>query len=157
MHDNIREHLESYLEGKCTGAQTEMFQNHLAGCRDCRSLLEEMVETSRLVQVLKPPAGDLEPAPGFYGRVMNRIEARRRASFWDFLLDPVFGKRLVLASLALVVILGSYMAATSTDTDQIATAPEAILGAPHSAEPVPSEDVDQARDVILVQLATYRE
>ncbi len=113
MHNVVREHLESYLEGRCASAQMEMIQNHLAGCPECRDLLEQIVETSHLIQVLKSPSPDLEPEPGFYARVMGVIETRQRASFWNFLLDPVFGKRLVLASLALVVILGSFMAATS--------------------------------------------
>lgn len=157
MHNIVREHLESYLEGRCTGSQQEAIDNHLAGCSECRDLLEQIVETNHLIQVLKCPSFDLEPAPGFYARVMGEIERRQRASFWSFLLDPVFGRRLVLASLALVVILGSFMAATSPEPVETANAPEAILAAPRATETAPSENVDRDRDAILVQLATYRE
>lgn len=157
MHNIVREHLESYLEGRCTGSQMERIQNHLAGCPECRDLLEQIVETNHLIQVLKCPSPDLDPAPGFYARVMDVIEARQRASFWSFLLDPVFGKRLVLASLGLVLILGSFMAATSPEPVETANAPEAILAAPRATETAPSENVDRDRDAILVQLATYRE
>ncbi len=157
MHNIVREHLESYLEGRCTGSQMEMLQNHLAGCSECRDLLEQIVETSHLFQVLKPQSSDLEPAPGFYARVMEKIETRQRSSFWSFLVDPVFGKRLVLASLALVLILGSFMAATLPEQVETASAPEAILAAPPAANAAPAENPDRDRDVILVELATYRE
>jgi hypothetical protein len=52
---------------------------------------------------------EVDPAPGFYARVIQRIEERAKESMWAaFLLSP-FAKRLTYASLALAVMLGTYV------------------------------------------------
>jgi hypothetical protein len=98
----------------------------------------------------------VEPAPGFYARVMAKIETERKPSVLNLLLDPVFGKRLVFASLALVVLMSTYLVSTESLAMEPSSAPEVIL-AEQDRAPALSSDTDHDRDVILVNLATYKD
>src|SRR5439155_13666164 len=51
---------------------------------------------------------EVEPRPGFYARVMERIEAQG-ASIWDLFFESAFGKRIAVASLALALLLGIFL------------------------------------------------
>jgi len=160
MHEIIREHLERYLEGRCSPDRLAEIQAHLAGCAGCRTTLEQFEGSARMLRLLRPPAEKLVPPPGFYQKVMKRIETSRQDSFWSFLLDPVFGRRLVYASLALVAILSSFLFSSSSGNwfEVAVSAPETILAQP--AGSTIAEDagaVDQNRDAILVTLATYQD
>jgi hypothetical protein len=114
-----------------------------------------MRETSKLLESLRPPSG-LEPSAGFYARVMARIEAERKPSVWSFLLDPVFGKRLMYASLTLVLLLGTFLVTTEPYAPEFASAPEVILSNQDRA-PALSANPERDRDVLLVNLATYKD
>jgi predicted anti-sigma-YlaC factor YlaD len=153
MHRLIQDHLEEVLEGKQDGA----IQAHLAACRECREQVEGMSLNRKLLQVLRDPE-ESEPAPGFYARVVSRIESMDRASFWDLLLDPVFGRRLVFASLALVVFMGTYLLLYTPARNEVAFSPEAIMAAP-ATDPQQALGADPQRDreVVLVSLAALSE
>ncbi len=153
MHEIVREYLEEHLRSKGMSGRLHDFHAHLSDCGQCREMVTRMEETSQLFDVLRLRT-EQEPGPGFYARVMNKIDAEKRPSIWSLLLDPVFGKRLVYASLTLVVVLGSYM--YSSENAELANAgPEVILSNQGSTDVKSASEGD--RDVILVNLATYKD
>jgi len=90
MHDFIKDDLEAYLEGKDKSVLPESFQAHLEACRECRNKIEQMRDQATVLRALRSKQ-DFHPDPGFYARVMNRINSQRRASIWAAFLDPMFG------------------------------------------------------------------
>ncbi|WP_031495528.1 hypothetical protein [Bryobacter aggregatus] len=135
-----------------------------------REEVTAMIEISRFIRETLSVAPDeiesLEPAPGFYSRVLARIEAENGPpSFWSFFLEP-FGRRLVYASLGLAGLL---FAATFLDTappepPSVATIPVervvhgAILASDGDGLPImESSSRDEDRGATLVQLTTYNQ
>ena len=118
-------------------------------------------------------AEDVAPRPGFYAKVMDRIETQQKSSIWSIFLEPVFSKRLAFASLAMIVLLGValFNATPQEDEDLFATGiapglqfredrPAPALGGridALSAEPVATMNAEQGRNVVLVDLVSYRE
>jgi hypothetical protein len=159
MHEPIEEGLERHLLGEKDRTSLRAFDAHLENCEECRSEVRELTLHSQLLKVLRPPA-DIEPSAGFYARVVNRIETQAKPSFWNLLLDPTFGRRLVYATLTAVLLMGTYMISTepgdSVELAQQPPTPEAILAAPETP-PALGENPERDRDAILVSLTTYRE
>jgi anti-sigma factor RsiW len=151
MHQPVRDELEDYLAGK--PARSAEFSDHLTACQECAAELGVLREQARLVGVLR--AGETaEPAPGFYARVLSRIEQRVKPSIWALLLEPRLGFRLAMASAALAFIVSVYI--VSTEPFRAApAAPSAIVVA------LPQQDtpatVAQDRDVVLASLASFQE
>lgn len=115
-----------------------------------------MREQSRLLHVLAPPAETPDPTPGFYARVLERIDSERKPSFWDAFLEPSFGRRLLATSVMLVCLLGGYVAFTEAAAETPAsTTPEAVMAAEHP--PGLGANVDRDRETVLVSLVTYRD
>ncbi len=158
MHQPIRERLEDYLSGMGDPGKLRAVEDHMASCRRCREAMQELRRHSRFLKALRPP-DDLEPVPGFYARVMDRIESQRTASFWSAFLEPAFARRLAYASLTLLILLGTLMiTGRSTDTPAPANqpyVPEAIL-AEEPVAPYIGDDLEHDREVVLVNLATYQ-
>lgn len=152
MHPPIREDLESYLAGKPTSAA---FQEHLSACAECRTAVRLMERQSRILRTLRP-IEEVEPAPGFYARVLERIEMQKAASIWSVFLEPVFARRLIYASAVLTLLLGVLLFTSPREETALASSvPEQIL-----AEEVPRAqlvDIEQDRNTVFVQLSTYQE
>jgi anti-sigma factor RsiW len=149
MHQPIRERLEQYLGG----TEDRDVELHLAECRQCKSEVERMRRQAAILRSLRP--GELEPAPGFYARVMERVESQRITSVWSILLEPVFAKRLAYASLALLALLGTLAVSIGTEPAAPPSSAEVIMvenpiGPPLGADPA------RDRNVVLVNLATYQ-
>jgi hypothetical protein len=138
--------------------------------------VSEMLEISRMLrQNFRVDASEQEelgPAPGFYARVMARVEADvTPQSFWNFFADPAFGGRLVFASLALAFLLFSasfFMASPEAEQfetasgDIVRTLDEPVLGAVLVADeqdlPVAeSADLELNRGAALAQLTAYNQ
>ena len=51
----------------------------------------------------------MEPRPGFYARVLERIEAQTPTSVFTLFFDSLFARRIAMASLALALLLGVYV------------------------------------------------
>lgn len=152
MQQPIRGKLEDYLSGMDEENRRE-FDALLAEDDESRRQVEEMQRHSNLLRTLRAP-DEMDPSPGFYARVMDRIESERPVSVWDVFLEPMFAKRVAYASLALLLVLGFLTVSVETGPDVYASSPEVIL----SEAPVsPALGVDQQRDrnVVLVNLATY--
>ncbi len=156
MHGLIKQRLEDYLrEGPGQQAPGEVEQ-HLRACEACREDLSWMQEQCRLLRSLRP-SRTLDPPAGFYARVMERIEAQELGSFWNVFLDPVFGRRLVAATLTLAVLLVGFFAFTEVRTDGFLASggnPETIM-AVEQHPPDLGVDQQRDRDTMLVTLTTY--
>lgn len=154
MHQPIREKLEDYLSGMDDASRSE-FEEMLAEDDSSRREVAEMRRQSELLQVLRAEE-EIEPAPGFYARVMGRIESERPLSVWDLFLEPVFAKRLAYVSLAMLLALASLTVSAIRQPEVAATSPEVILGE-QPVSPALGRDQQRDRSVILVNLATYQQ
>ena len=97
----------------------------------------------------------------FYARVMQRVEAQGRPSFWSLLLDPVFGRRLVYATGAMFLLMASFLLATTGDQPELAQTPVQMMVQP-SSTPVAmpagfGEDIQRDREHFLATMASYSE
>ncbi len=112
MHRVIEDGLEDYL----VGSAKPDFTAHLTACDSCRQEVAAVLETSSLFAALRADEV-IAPPPFFAARVVTGVQAeteRRRnaanSGFWSlFSLDPTFEKRMVLASLLLLGVLGTYL------------------------------------------------
>ena len=159
MHQPIRDNLEDYLKGPARKMPQE-FQAHLAACGECASELRMFETQSEMLQSLR--AGEeMEPRAGFYARVMDRIEQQGKSSIWSMLLEPNFGRRLAMASAALVLLLGTYLVTAERSEPEFASNPDVVFtDAPQAQSAVAQQDSLQQqrdRDAVLVNLAGYRQ
>jgi predicted anti-sigma-YlaC factor YlaD len=146
MHRVIRDHLEVVLAERVDGDAG----SHLSECSECRTEVQAMREQARLLRQLKTEA---DPSPGFYARVMERIEAQGPLSIWSAVFDSPFGRRLAVASMALALILGLYLVTSEEMADRTTVA---VIGEDQPGLVLtPSGPPD--RDSVLVNLVTYRE
>jgi anti-sigma factor RsiW len=154
MHGLIKEHLEEALQGAAGRQTSNDVARHLSGCEACRDEVSGMREQNRVLRSLRA-ADPPEAAPGFYARVLERIEAQRNSSMWSAFLDPIFDRRVVATSLALAVLLGGFLAFSEANIAP-PTSAEAIMEV-QDHPPGLGEDRQRDRDTILVTLATYHE
>lgn len=155
MHESISKRLEEYL-GRDGRQDFRDVEEHLQTCAECSETLTGMKEQAHLLRSLKADRS-IEPGPGFYARVMQQIEAAPRPSFWSTFVDPVFGRRLAFASMALFVAMSAYMVTTEPGQEiALAPAPEqALLVDTDSEVSQPDATPEGTRDVVLVQLTSY--
>lgn len=155
MHQPVRDGLEDYLAGKPSPSDRfgdDAFASHLKACPECAAELDLLREQARLVAVLRA-SDTVEPAPGFYARVLNRIEQRVKPSIWALLLEPRFGRRIALASAALALVVSAYI--VSTEPFRATTAASsAIVALPQQDTPA---TMVQDRDVVLASLASFQD
>jgi hypothetical protein len=175
MHRLIRDHLEEVLTGD--GLKPDHpAGKHLAACEECRSEVALMREHSHLIRQWQS-AAEIDPHPGFYARVMERIEAQGPASIWNLFFDSVFGRRIAIASLALALLLSGYLVGTERmpQQDTVASAAasgDTVLSMPDlndsnlmlptpmltgSGQPGTMLASAPDQDAVLVNLVTYRE
>ncbi len=155
MHQPIKGRLEEYLGGTIDAIGRREVEAHLRECESCRREVEGMRGQAEQLRVLRPVEG-IEPSPGFYARVLERIESQRVASIWELLVEPVFARRIAYASLMLILLFSALLL---TGREQAVPAyyyqsPEAILAA-EPVSPYLGDDINRDRDVMLVNLATY--
>jgi hypothetical protein len=154
MHRLTKERLEEILSAPELRLPADLKQ-HLAGCPECRERLQLFREHSRCLQSLRL-SEELHPRPGFCARVLDRIENQQRGSVWSVFVEPAFGRRLILVTLALTLVLGSLVAFQEADEAFGSPPPQAIMAI---EDHPPSLGLDPQRDrqTMLVTLATYRE
>jgi anti-sigma factor RsiW len=155
MDERIRRRLEDYLSGSLPAGTDLSFDRALEARPEAREELRLFAEQSEAIRVsLRAPEG-IGPAPGFYARVMARVEEESRASVWS-LFTGVFGQRLIFATSMLVVLLGVALMGTDSANDppDVAEAPAQLLVDPEpDAHLVGNEDEDRGR--VFVTLASY--
>jgi predicted anti-sigma-YlaC factor YlaD len=160
MHEPIKNGLEAYLRRSEHSGLSVEFAGHLEQCEQCRVELNRMATQSKMFKLLQAPA-DAEPRPGFYARVVERIEAQRQ-SFWSIFLEPAFGRRIAVASAAFVVLMGVYLFSTESSAARMAStrlAEPPVVEMMDGYQPSPALDssVEQQRNAVLVNLATYQD
>jgi anti-sigma factor RsiW len=157
MHAVVMESLEEYLSDGLGPVAQRDIEAHLSTCEMCREELASMREVSQLLASLAASSLEatgeaLEPAPGFYARVMGQVGGRKAVpSFAGFFaLDFAFGRRLAFASLLTLAILGSYLVSNEAEYST-GLSPEAVMAQQDS----PAFDSARAQDNMLVTLTTY--
>ena len=143
--------------GALLPAEQRELDTHLASCSGCRNELAALQGSAQDLRLLRP-SEDREDGmtPGFFLRVMQRVEEQRQVPLWTMLLDPGFGRRLVFACLMLLALLGGYVAAV--DPSEAQHFPEAILAGRPSGSPLgPAHrlgpNLNRNRTAMLVTLA----
>lgn len=151
MHQPVREGLEGYL----AGAPDAGMLRHLNDCPECREAVAGLEFQSIVLRALRAPA-DLELPPGFYARVVDRIDLQKSGSFWNVFLEPIFARRLMYASAVLTVFLGIALFTSPREDMAASSMPEQIL-AEENHPAAQLVDQEQDRNTVLVQLTTYQE
>lgn len=128
MQENIRKQVEDYLSGRLPTGDSA-FESLLEQNPSDRKKLDDFShQAAQIRSALRVPA-ELAPAPGFYARVMERVEIenKRQLSFWSIFTDP-FGQRLVYASAVLIVLMGfTLFTSDHSENPTLAEAPVQIL------------------------------
>jgi anti-sigma-K factor RskA len=155
--DRRIDNLEGYLHGSLDPRARSEFEGLLASDAETRRMVEEFQRHARAMRTLRAD-GELDPRAGFYGRVMDRIEAQRGSTFWSLFLEPRFFQRLAFASAALLVLMAALLVAPS-DRSVVASGPEHIFAQDGEAAAldVNAEHQDRNRDTVLGTLTTYGE
>lgn len=154
----MHEPITGYLEEILSGARIPEAEGHLRDCAECRREIALMTQHATLLRAMRAPADAAEPAAGFYGRVMNRVETQIRPSIWALFGESLFAKRLSYASLAAALLLSAaFLANPPGEVLAPGSSPEVIIASAAEQETVEPLGADQQRDreAILVQLATY--
>jgi predicted anti-sigma-YlaC factor YlaD len=158
MHRRVRDQLEEILAGPPAISS----RGHLDECEECRDEVAAMRDQAAALHQLRSPAG-IEPQPGFYARLMERIEAQGAGSIWNLFFDSAYGRRVAVASMALALFLGVYLVSSEPAIEQtpataVRSAASRLLG-----DDLPAQDQTLLlsglpdRDSVLVNLVTYRE
>jgi anti-sigma factor RsiW len=169
MHSKIKHNLEEYLRGQDylsrsgSGLAAEA-QAHLGECAECAREVEALREQSQMLRSLgsEPAGGSLEPRPGFYARVVERIQAQP-VSIWSVFLERKFGLRLAVSSAAAIALLGTYLVISELSSPEIVSAPAAAVqtAAPPASEAALQRDEAlrqrQQRDAVLADLASFHQ
>src|SRR5580765_3877060 len=164
MHREIQNHIEDVLAGSKPVSGSE----HLAQCNDCRHEIQRMREHTALLRELRAPEGfTSEPRPGFYARVMERIEAEGPISIWNLFIESAFGRRIAVASMALALLLGVYLVTSERSAEvpmiagQEAQQPLVVVGEDGPARVIMQMDQSSAgqpsQDAVLADLVSYQE
>ncbi len=151
MHQPIWEGLEAYLAGKPGPA----FLAHMEVCPTCESEVSQLAEQARLFRTLRAPES-VEPAQGFYARVLERIESQKSNSIWGVFLEPVFFRRLAYSTGVLTVLLGIFLF-TSPKHETFATTMPAQILVEEAPPPAELVDLETDRNTVFVQLASFQE
>ncbi len=152
MHGSIRNKLEDLLRGGRRKVEDPGIKEHLASCPECASQLESMRTQCELLHCLRT-AEAVEPPPGFYARVMQRIEDSARDSIWAVFTDSPFGKRLAYASLAIALLLSTYVVAQESRDGHL-RAHNIIAQDFQGSAPVVGS-LAQQRDAVLINFASH--
>jgi hypothetical protein len=168
MHREIRDHIEDVLRG---GDTLKNAREHLVQCDECRTEMQGMQEQTALIRELRAPedfAADLRP--GFYARVMERIEAEGPISIWNLFIESAFGRRIAVASLALALLIGVYVVTSERSAEdsmialgsqQVTAEQTFVVGEDAPAREITRVDQSQtdqsSQDAVLANLVTYRE
>ena len=177
MHRIIRDHLEEVLTG-LGSAPEHPAGKHLTECEECREIvaaMREQAEVLRQWRVADAEIAAVDPRPGFYARVLERIETQGAGSVFTLFFDSLFGRRIAMASLALALLLGVYVISSEQMAEPevagVDGLPQATLvsNLPQDLQGAFSDSVfsdnGQPRlvtgapdqDAVLVNLVTYRE
>jgi anti-sigma factor RsiW len=157
MHGFIRKRLEELLMAKrvsegATGEHSDDLDQHLASCGECAGEISAMRAHSDALRSFSAPA-EVEPAAGFYARVLQRIEEHAKRSIWAVFIYSPYGKRLAFASATLALLLASFVVAQESRDGHL-TGENLVAQEVHTVAPVIGDQSAQ-RDAVLVNLVSY--
>jgi len=153
MHEPIQSQIEKILEDRLPASAKRFVEDHLAACAECAEELRAMRLHSGVMRALRVDAPEI--SAGFYARVMQRIEKQSPPSFWNLLLDPIFGQRLVYATGALFLLMGAFLLATAPERNELAATPVQVIAEPVAIPAGFAEDMQRDREHFLVTMASY--
>ena len=152
MHRSIRARLEDLLAARGAANRHKEASAHLSACPECSSEFSFMQAHAELLTLLRAP--EVDPAPGFYARVMQRIEECAKESMWGAFIYSPFAKRLMYASLSLAVMLGTYVVTQEARDGHLLGAQAVVAQSAHYDAPVIGSESEQ-RDAVLVNFAVH--
>ena len=150
MHRLIQDRLEEVLADSNPNGSGPA-ADHLAECAECREEVSALRHHAAMLRLLRAPVVNdetLAPRPGFYARVMERIEAQRPIDIWQLFSDSAFGRRIAVASVALVLVFSLYLVSSERYAPVTVTIDD---------QPSISQAGLPDKDAVLVDLVTYRE
>ena len=125
-HEFQQHHLQAFVDGAIADPQRRESEQHLAACRDCRAMVDQMRETESRLQDL----WRAEPVPeGLWERVQARLdhtEPKGRGAWFTRRLPAWTWLAATAAALALAVGLswfGSLMPSMATRQAQLLSVP----------------------------------
>jgi len=151
MHAVVMNRLEEYLAGMLNPADQQEIEAHFSNCEFCREEVQSIQGISQCFTSLRSEEV-FDPAPGFVAQVMEQAGRQRPAPTFAslFSFNFAFGRRLALASLLTLAILGSYLVSRESAYTR-GPSPEAVMAQQES----PAFDSAPAEDNMLVTLTTY--
>ncbi len=155
MHKAIVDYLEAYLDGSLLPVHERELDAHLEGCPSCRQEMSEMRQTREWMQALVSKQM-LAPSPGFYARVLARVEAVEAQvgqvawPFWQ--LFPAYGQQLRFALLTLLLLVSVYWVTVQRTEPGFMTA-EIMMDAPVIRTEAPALTGDQHANRERVMMA----
>jgi anti-sigma factor RsiW len=151
MHAAVMEGLEDYLSGSLNPAGRKRIEAHLEQCEMCREEVTAMEEASLLFQEMRSGEA-IGASPGFYARIMDRVEEQKPAPSLAnlFAFDLAIGRRLAFASLLTLAVLGSYLVSRETGYSG-SPSPVTVMAQQDS----PSFGSAAGHDAMLVTLTAY--
>jgi anti-sigma factor RsiW len=156
MEERIWRRLEDYLGGSLPPGADPAFDHAVESRPEVQRELQQLAKQSEAIRSsLRAPEG-IGPAPGFYARVMARVEEESRSNVWSS-FSGVFGQRLVFATSMLLVLLGVALMGTENDAPpDVAEAPAQILMDLDPDEHLVG-DPDEDRGRVFATLASYQD
>jgi anti-sigma factor RsiW len=151
MHAVVMESLEEFLAGTLEPVERHVVEAHLGSCAACRDELQAMEDVNLLFGSLRSREA-MEPALGFYGRVMQQVSEPKAGTAWSsfFAFDPIWGRRVAFSCLLVLAAMGTYL--VSSERNYAAgPMPDAVM----AQQNAPSFDSAPASDSMLVTLANY--
>lgn len=154
MHRGVRDKLEDIL----AGSGDALCEQHLSECGECSAELAAMREQRSRLRSLRASQAVPEQSPGFYARVMERIEAQGVVSIWDLFLNSPVGRGLAMASMLIALSLGLYMASAESAA-RPAEASRAAIQSSDSDDELTGPMLTGSPDAnaVLMNLVTYKE
>jgi anti-sigma factor RsiW len=157
MERFIEQYLEEYLMGSLEPAKKAEFETRLEAADEyTRQTVAQFTVQGRLLRGAMRAPEDLEPSAGFYGRVLQRIEAQKASAWWLGFLEPAFSRRLAFASLTLLLLLGFSLYTVHQEPIVVASTPAEVMAAP-AVDEMTGVDPEQGRETVLVDLAAFEE
>ncbi|MGH7542920.1 MAG: anti-sigma factor family protein [Gemmatimonadota bacterium] len=154
MSEHPTERLSAYLDGDLDGPDREAVERHLAGCRECSALLEDLGRVTRAAGALEDRAPATDLWPGIAGRLegrprivpidITRSRGRRRFSFTM--------PQLAAAAIALIVLSGAAVWWGSPRPGDVALDRPAVGSAPETTGIPVSLEADPAYSDALTDL-----
>jgi predicted anti-sigma-YlaC factor YlaD len=149
MHEFIRDRLERLLSSDSFAVNPNV-ADHLSSCGECSAEVKQMAAQAAVLRTLKLNE-EVEPVPGFYARVMQRIEERAAESMWSAFLSSSIGKKLVYASLTIALMLGSYVVTQESRDGHLGSEP--MLAQEMDRDVLVAGSQAEQRDAVLKNFA----